>query len=165
MFAMFTERMKDEEGFTLIELMVVVLIIAILIAIAIPTFLGARQRAQHRSAQSNLRNALTAEKTGYTDGSVFLSGGTGSTLAGIEPSLSFLSTSPAAGTNQVETVLGTNSVCLSAQTVDNLWYSIMDEATGSNPGTYYNNAEVTAGNCDTAITAGLAKTTPTLGGW
>src|SRR5438445_8494415 len=56
----------DEEGFTLIELMVVVLIIAILIAIAIPTFLGARSRAQDKQAQSNLRNALTAEKTFYT---------------------------------------------------------------------------------------------------
>src|SRR5437016_13323556 len=57
----------DEGGFTLIELMVVVLIIAILIAIAIPTFLGARQRAQDRAAQSDLRNGLTAEKTVYTD--------------------------------------------------------------------------------------------------
>src|SRR5881409_1793760 len=57
-----------EEGFTLIELMVVVLIIAILIAIAIPTFLGARQRAQDRAAQSNVRNAFTAEKTFFTDG-------------------------------------------------------------------------------------------------
>ncbi len=58
---------RDQEGFTLIELMVVVLIIAILIAIAIPTFLGARQRAQDRAAQSNLRNAYTAAKTVYTD--------------------------------------------------------------------------------------------------
>lgn len=57
----------DDEGFTLIELMVVVLIIAILIAIAIPTFLGARRRAQDRQAQSNLRNGLTAEKTYYAD--------------------------------------------------------------------------------------------------
>ena len=60
-------RRDDEEGFTLIELMVVVLIIAILIAIAIPTFLGARERAQNRAAQSNLRNGLTAEKTFFTD--------------------------------------------------------------------------------------------------
>ncbi|MGQ0519733.1 MAG: prepilin-type N-terminal cleavage/methylation domain-containing protein, partial [Actinomycetota bacterium] len=39
---MLQKRRDDEEGFTLIELMVVVLIIAILLAIAIPTFLGAR---------------------------------------------------------------------------------------------------------------------------
>ena len=60
-------EMKDEDGFTLIELMVVVLIIAILIAIAIPTFLGLRERAQNRAAQSDLRNALTAAKAFYTD--------------------------------------------------------------------------------------------------
>lgn len=58
---------KSEEGFTLIELMVVVLIIAILIAIAIPTFLGAQNRARDRGAQSDLRNALTAAKTIATD--------------------------------------------------------------------------------------------------
>ena len=61
-------RMRDEDsGFTLIELMVVVLIIAILIAIAIPTFLGARKRAQDRAAQSNLRNTVTAAKAIFTD--------------------------------------------------------------------------------------------------
>ena len=59
---------KDEEdGFTLIELMVVVLIIAILLAIAIPTFLGAQDRARDRGAQSDLRNAVTAAKTLATD--------------------------------------------------------------------------------------------------
>src|SRR4051794_6796638 len=58
---------KDEQGFTLIELMVVVLIIAILIAIAIPTFLGAQNRARDRGAQSDLRNGLTAAKTLATD--------------------------------------------------------------------------------------------------
>jgi type IV pilus assembly protein PilA len=61
------KRTQDDKGFTLIELMVVVLIIAILIAIAIPTFLGMRKRAQDRAAQSNLRNAITAAKAFYTD--------------------------------------------------------------------------------------------------
>ena len=47
--------------------MVVVGIIAILLAIAIPTFLASRGKAQDRSAQSSLRNALTAAKSIYTD--------------------------------------------------------------------------------------------------
>ncbi|MEA3018822.1 MAG: type pilus assembly protein PilA, partial [Actinomycetota bacterium] len=63
----FRRRMRNDEGFTLIELMVVVLIIAILIAIAIPTFLGAQNRARDRGAQSDLRNGLTAAKTLATD--------------------------------------------------------------------------------------------------
>jgi type IV pilus assembly protein PilA len=87
-----------DAGFTLIELMVVVLIIAILIAIAIPTFLGARQRAQDRAAQSNLRNALTAEKSYYTDKQAYTA--TGTDLSTIEPSLTFdvaVDTAPIAG--------------------------------------------------------------------
>ena len=64
-------KTRDDKGFTLIELMVVVLIIAILIAIAIPTFLGMRKRAQDRAAQSNLRNGLTAAKAFYTDEDTF----------------------------------------------------------------------------------------------
>ena len=49
--------------------MVVVLIIAILIGLAIPTFLGARRRAQDSQAKSHLRAALVAEKT-YFAGSL-----------------------------------------------------------------------------------------------
>src|SRR5579872_6103609 len=48
-----------EGGFTLIELMVVLLIIAILLAIAIPTFLGVTGSAKDRSAQSTDTNAVT----------------------------------------------------------------------------------------------------------
>ena len=62
---------RNDEGFTLIELMVVVLIIAILLAIAIPTFLGARERANDRAAQSNVRNAHVGELVYYTDGQTF----------------------------------------------------------------------------------------------
>ncbi|MCU1468436.1 MAG: prepilin-type N-terminal cleavage/methylation protein [Actinomycetia bacterium] len=81
-------RGDDEKGFTLIELMVVVLIIAILIAIAIPTFLGARQRANDRAAQSSLRNALTAAKTSFTDTGDY-AGATQAGLSAIEPSLTY----------------------------------------------------------------------------
>ena len=68
MFHKISDRLKrNDEGFTLIELMVVVLIIAILIAIAIPTFLGARGRAQDRAAQSSARNIVTNAKAIFTD--------------------------------------------------------------------------------------------------
>lgn len=64
-------RRRDEDGFTLIELMVVVLIIAVLLAIAVPSFLGARKRANDRAAQSNVRNANVAEMIVFTDKQAF----------------------------------------------------------------------------------------------
>ncbi|MHB8680562.1 MAG: prepilin-type N-terminal cleavage/methylation domain-containing protein [Acidimicrobiales bacterium] len=60
-----------DAGFTLIELMVVLLIIAILLAIAIPTFLGVTGSAKDRSAQSSLTNALTNAVAYYQNAQTF----------------------------------------------------------------------------------------------
>jgi len=93
------ERRKDDSGFTLIELMVVVLIIGILIAIAIPTFLGARKRAQDRAAQSSLRNTVTAAKTIYTDHEDYTQATT-TALSSAEPSLTFVAKGTGVTTGQ-----------------------------------------------------------------
>jgi type IV pilus assembly protein PilA len=54
--------LSDQAGFTLIELMVVLVIMGILMAIAIPTFLGVTSTANDTSTQSNLSNIITAAK-------------------------------------------------------------------------------------------------------
>ena len=85
-------RSRTDDGFTLIELMVVVLIIAILLAIAIPTFLGARERANDRATQSNLRNAHTNELVYSSDNNPSAFTATVSDLEGLDESLDWTAT-------------------------------------------------------------------------
>jgi prepilin-type N-terminal cleavage/methylation domain-containing protein len=98
-----------EAGFTLIELMVVLLIIAILLAIAIPTFLGVTSSANDRAAQSNLTNGLTEAAAQYQ--------GAGQTYSGVSAALS--SSAPEYTWNASATACTTSTPnCISVFPVD-----------------------------------------------
>jgi type IV pilus assembly protein PilA len=58
-------------GFTLIELLVVIVIIGILLAIAVPSYLGFRERANDSAAQSNVRAALPAVEAYFADNGTY----------------------------------------------------------------------------------------------
>ena len=132
--------------------MVVVLIIAILIAIAIPQFLGARGRAQDSAAKSDLRNALTAEKTSFTDTQKYSSDvAANGVLDSIEPSLAW-GTAPSVTVGDVGAVVG-NVVCLQETSKSGTVFSIADVAVGTSAGTYYNK-----GNCSTTVATVAAWT-------
>lgn len=133
-------RGRNDAGFSLIELMVVVLIVAILVSIAVPTFLGQRTTAQDRAAQSALRNGLVAEKSvmaatiAYTDDVTV--------LQNVEPSLAFVA-SLAPGVGQIGVGLnGTDTVCMVVQSQSGTWFGIWDAVTDA---TAFGQASTAAG--------------------
>lgn len=133
---------QDEQGFTLVELMVVVLIIAILIAIAIPTFLGARTRAQDRAAQANLRNSLSAAKVFYADADADYDLTVGDLLdvhSGLDYVAGLAPTSDQIGFVVVPNVDGDpfQAVMFIAQSGSSTWFCVWDEGSGSAAGTYF----------------------------
>ena len=62
---------RRSKGFTLIELMIVILIIAILVGIAIPVYLAARRNAQKRTCQANLRTIEGSINTYMADAELY----------------------------------------------------------------------------------------------
>jgi type IV pilus assembly protein PilA len=81
------QRIGNESGFTLVELLVVMLILGILAAIAIPTFFNQRDKAQDSDAKVTARTAETAMETYATDNGGDYSGATPALLHDIEATL------------------------------------------------------------------------------
>ena len=80
-----SRRLHDQRGFSLVEILIVILIIGILASIALPAFLSQRVRAQDTDAKSAVRNASTTLETYHTDRSTYDT--TTTELINLEPAL------------------------------------------------------------------------------
>jgi type IV pilus assembly protein PilA len=81
------ERSQGESGFTLVELLVVMLILGLLAAIAIPSFFNQRDKARDADAKAGARTAQTAMETYATDNDGEYTGATAAILTNIEETL------------------------------------------------------------------------------
>ncbi len=69
--ARINSKPASEDGFTLIELLVVIVIIGILLAIAVPSYIGFRDRATDSAAQANIRSAIPSAEAYYADNGTY----------------------------------------------------------------------------------------------
>ncbi len=154
MFKSIRRGMRRDEGFTLIELMVVVMIIAVLIAIAIPSFLGFRKSAQDRSAQSEVRNVLLAEKAFWLDSNAYTE--TAADITAFEPN-ALINADPALGVTIDLRDTDANVVCITRTAESGNTFSIWESGAA---GTFYGATDLTGADCPAAAPAGYAQ-----GGW
>jgi prepilin-type N-terminal cleavage/methylation domain-containing protein len=166
----------DEQGFTLIELMVVVMILAILIVMGLPTYIGVKTRFQDRAAQTDLRNTVLAARIMYTDSATFSSANeTGSGLVQIVPNMCYVAGATASQTTGATCASGIGNSSISVapagsgtqfsaarMSSSNTCFVILDAPNGTRYG------KTVPGNC-TATWAGTAgnvtATSPTAAGW
>ena len=169
-------RVKEEDGFTLIELMMVVLILAILIVMGLPTFLGVRARFQDRAAQSDARNSVLAARILFTDQASFSTSDESPTgLVTIIANHCYVAAatpSVASGTPVCVSGVGVGSISVSASAsqfavarmaASDTCFLVVDSLTGTLYG-----ATTTAANCSgtwAATPGNVTATTPAGGGW
>src|SRR6266568_699588 len=137
------KRYEEEEGFTLI-------------AIALPTFLGARTRAENKAAESNLRNGIAAAKTFFTDGDTYTAfdAAAGTT---IEPSLQWVDGAAVVVQDVGVQGVGATTVQLTALSGSGTFYCLGDDSTA---GTTYGQ-----GASNAAALTDCTHTSATAAGW
>ncbi len=162
---------EDEGGFTLVEMMVVLMTIGVLAMMAVPTFLSAKERAMDRSAQSDLQVALTTSKTLFTD-DLDYTGLTVADFAAAEPNLGWVPAGTASAASNDFSVsmrvwvtgkevnvarLSESGVCFYLRTIDEQGFAPEDSVN------VYKGRGV--GTCSGDVVAGLPTVVTFFSGW
>ncbi|MEM9466390.1 MAG: prepilin-type N-terminal cleavage/methylation domain-containing protein [Actinomycetota bacterium] len=146
-----------DAGFTLIEVMVVILVIGVLLAVGIPTYRGARARAQDSSAQSSLHNGFVAASIVFVDELDFLEADSAG-MAASEPGLAYVD-SPAPSSDDAElsvaSIGGGATWGAAVRSDSGTCFYIRTNGTGS----------ITYGSSDTLACTGAVALTTTGNGW
>lgn len=158
---------RNERGFTLPELLVVIVVLGILLAVAIPSFLRSRQRGQNSAAQATVKSALAAERTYYVDYQTYTTDA--NALRAIEPNVLWTTTDARQSGAMVATggSPAGSVVVLSSWSVSGLQYCVMNIATDQSAavngqtqaGTYYLSTTTTVTTPPTSVTLSQCGTT------
>jgi len=135
---------SPEAGFTLIELMVVLLIMGILLAIAIPTFLGVTGSAHAAATKTNISSAMTEAVASYTSNSSFTTTTKEVKALKSETKAMTFTASTSTKTSVISVkVTGTTAIVMAAlqKSTTVCWMEITNDASvakdGATPGTWY----------------------------
>jgi type IV pilus assembly protein PilA len=133
---------KGDEGFTLIELLVVVVIIGVLVAIAVPVYLNYRKGAADKSAQSDVRGAVSAVEQFYTDnGNTYPFGPVKGTNSGTSGGVTSIGLALTSGGTASQTITLSDKTQLGyVKAADGLSYTLCGNNTGGSGKWYVYNS-------------------------